>query len=97
MHVLCFYVVIVILYVLLCCHVRRNKDTHKSQGSVAKHLSWDGLLHCKFIIQFAGERNFLNRRTFGKVAGKMVVCVIHPIRLTLLSSKMQNSPDKQNN
>ena len=28
MHVLCFYVVIVILYVLLCCHVRRNKDTH---------------------------------------------------------------------
>jgi len=28
-HVLCFYVVIVILYVLLCCHVRRNKDTHK--------------------------------------------------------------------
>jgi len=69
----------------------------KSQGSVAKHLSWDGLLHCKFIIQFAGERNFFNRRTFGKVAGKMVVCVIHPIRITLLSSKMQNSPDKQNN
>ena len=28
LYVLCFYVVIVILYVLLCCHVRRNKDTH---------------------------------------------------------------------
>jgi len=27
----------------------------KSQGTVAKHLSWDGLLHCRFIIQFAGE------------------------------------------
>ena len=27
----------------------------KSQGTVAKHLSWDGLLHYKFIIQFAGE------------------------------------------
>jgi len=28
----------------------------KSQGTVAKHSSWDGLLHYKFIIQFAGER-----------------------------------------
>jgi len=24
----------------------------KSQGGIAKHLSWDGLLHYKFIIQF---------------------------------------------
>jgi len=30
----------------------------KSQGSIAKHLSCDGLLHDKFIIQFAGEKNF---------------------------------------
>jgi len=30
----------------------------KSQGSIVKHVSWDGLLHYKFIIQFAGERNF---------------------------------------
>jgi len=29
----------------------------KSQGSIAKHLSWDGLLHYKCIIQFAGEKN----------------------------------------
>ena len=28
----------------------------KSQDSTAKHLSFDGLLHCKFITQFAGER-----------------------------------------
>jgi len=28
----------------------------KSQGSIAKHLSYDKLLHYKFIIQFAGER-----------------------------------------
>jgi len=27
-------------------------------NSVAKHLSWDGLLHYKFIIQFAGEITF---------------------------------------
>jgi len=30
----------------------------KSQGSIAKHLSCDGLLHDKFIIQFAGEKFF---------------------------------------
>jgi len=30
----------------------------KSQGSTVKHLSCDGLLHYKFIIQFAGERIF---------------------------------------
>ena len=28
----------------------------KSQDSTAKYLSFDGLLHCKFITQFAGER-----------------------------------------
>ena len=30
----------------------------KSQGSTAKHLRCDGLLHYKFIIQFADERIF---------------------------------------
>jgi len=30
----------------------------KSQGSTIKHLSCDGLLHYKFIIQFAGEEIF---------------------------------------
>jgi len=27
----------------------------KSQDSTAKHLSYDELIHYKFIIQFAGE------------------------------------------
>ena len=30
----------------------------ESQGSIAKHLSWDGLLYYKFITQFATERIF---------------------------------------
>jgi len=30
----------------------------KSQDSTVKHLSCDGLLHYKFIIQFVGERIF---------------------------------------
>jgi len=57
----------------------------KSQGSIAKNLSWDGLLHYKLIIQFACERMFLNRRTFGEVTGKMVayvVCLLVYYRLT---------------
>jgi len=66
----------------------------KSQGSIAKHLSRGNLVPYKFIIQFPGERFFLNRRTFGEVTGKMVDCVIRPIRLTLLSSKTRKLPDK---
>ena len=30
----------------------------KSRDSTAMRLSCDGLLHCKFITQFAGERSF---------------------------------------
>jgi len=30
----------------------------KWQGSIAKHLRSDELLHCSFIIQYAGERMF---------------------------------------
>ena len=30
----------------------------KSQGSIAKHLSYDRLLYYKYITQFAGERIF---------------------------------------
>jgi len=56
----------------------------KSQGSIAKHLSWDGLLCYKFITKFANNRLFLNWRTFGQVTGKMVDCVISPIRLTFV-------------
>ena len=41
----------------------------KSQGCTAKHLSCDGLLHYKFIIQVAS-----NWWTFGEVTGKMVDC-----------------------
>jgi len=66
----------------------------KSQGSIAKHICWDTLLHYKFITQFASERIFQKiGEHFGEVTDKMVDCVIRPIRLTLLSSKMQNLPD----
>jgi len=46
----------------------------KSQGTVAKHLSWDGLLHYKFIIQFAGERIFEIGEHFAKLQAKWLMC-----------------------
>ena len=65
----------------------------ESQGSIAKNLRCDELLYYTFIIYFAGERIF----KIGEVMGKIIDCVIYPIRHALLSSKMQISPDKLNN
>jgi len=56
----------------------------KSQGTVAKHLSWDGLLYYKFIIQFADERIFKIGEHLAKLQAKWLI-VIHPIHCTLLS------------
>ena len=42
-------------------------------------------------------KEFLRLVNIGKVTGKIVDCVIYPIRLALLSSKMLISPDKLNN
>ena len=53
----------------------------KSQDSIAKHLSYDGLLHYKFVNHCAGKRIFKIPWTFGEVTGKMVDRVIRPIRL----------------
>ena len=59
----------------------------ESQGSIAKNLRCDELLYYIFVIHSA----------IGKVTGKIVDSVMYPIRLALLSSKMQISPDKLNN
>jgi len=45
----------------------------KSQGTVAKHLSWDGLLHYKFIIQFAGEIIFEIGEHLAKFQAKWLI------------------------
>ena len=57
------------------------------------HSSCDMSLHCKFITQLATERIVKIGEHLAKLQA-MVDCVICPIRLRLLSSKMQNSPDK---
>ena len=53
--------------------------------SVAKRLIWDGLLHYKFVVQFAGERTFKIGEHSAKLQAKWA---------PILSSKMQNSTDK---
>jgi len=45
----------------------------KSQVCTAKHLSFDGLLLCKFIIQFAGERNFKISEHLAKSQAKWLI------------------------
>ena len=46
---------------------------NKSEGSKAKHLSCDGLLHHKFIIQFAGERIFKISEHLAKFQAKLLI------------------------
>ena len=52
----------------------------KSQGSTAKHLSYDGLLHYKYIISFAGKR-IVKIGEFSKVAGKCLIVSYAPLAL----------------
>ena len=42
----------------------------KSQDSTAKHLSYDGLLHYKFVSDCAGERIFKIREHLAKLWAK---------------------------
>ena len=53
----------------------------KSQDSTAKHLSYDGLLHYKYVSNYAGERIFKICEHLATLQGKMVERVIRPIRL----------------
>ena len=68
----------------------------ESQGSIAKNLRCDELLCYTFIIHSAGEIIFYLGEHLAKLRA-FIDCVIHPIRLALLSSKMQISLDKLNN
>ena len=68
----------------------------KSQGSIAKNLRCDELLYYTFIIHSNGQRIFKIGEHLAKLRAKSLT-VIYPVRLALLSSKMQIFPDKLNN
>jgi len=69
---------------------------NESQGSIATNLRCDELLYYTFIIHSTGERIFEIGKHLAKLPAKWLT-VIRPIRLPLLSSKLQISPDKLNN
>jgi len=69
----------------------------ESQGSIAKNLRCDELLYYTFIIHSAGERIFKIGEHLAKLRTKSLTISYNPLRLALLSSKMQISPDKLNN
>jgi len=69
----------------------------KSQDSTTKHLSCDGLLHYKFITQFARGGIFKIGEHLAKLQAKWLIVSYATFALRLLSLKMQNSLDKLNN
>ena len=68
----------------------------ESHGSIAKNLRCDELLYCAFITHSAGERIFKIGEHLVKLRAKSLT-VSYPVRLALLSSKMQILSDKLNN
>ena len=62
----------------------------KSQDSTAKHLSYDGLLHYKFVSNYAGERIFKIREHLAKLQANMLDQVIRSIcfRLVLKDAEL---------
>ena len=54
-------------------------DNNKSQGSVATYLRCDGLLHCRIIVLFAGERIFKTDTLLAKLQAKRFDCFTCPV------------------
>jgi len=55
----------------------------KSQGFIAKHLSWDRLLYYKSITQFAGERLFKIGEHLAKLPAKWLIAPYSPYTFIL--------------
>jgi len=53
----------------------------KSQGSIAKHLSYDGLLHYIYITECAGERIFEIGKHLAKLQAKWLIVSYIPFAL----------------
>jgi len=64
----------------------RTVINDKSHGSAAKHLSWDGLLRYKFIIQIAGKRNSKIGEHMAKLQAKWLIASYAPFALHLPKS-----------
>jgi len=74
----------------------------ESQASITKNLRCDELgayftTHLSFTLLVKGFLRLVNIWRSYELTGTIIDYVIYPIRLALLSSKMQISPDKLNN
>jgi len=59
----------------------------KSRDSTAKQLSYDKLLHCKFINQFAGERIFKVGEHLVKLQAKRLIVLYASFTLDFCPQK----------
>ena len=55
---------------------------------IAKHLYWDGLLHCKFITQFAGERILKVNEHLAKLQAKWLIESYLPYTFVLKDAEL---------
>jgi len=55
----------------------------KSQDITAKHISYDGLLHYKFVVHCAGERIFKIGEHLAKLQAKWLIVSYAPFALDL--------------
>ena len=61
----------------------------KSQGTIAKHFSWDGLVRYKLITQFAGERIFNVGKHLSKLLAKWLIVSYAPFALHFCSQRFR--------
>jgi len=63
----------------------------KSQGNIAKHLSCDGLLHCIYIFESAGERIFKIGEHLAKLQAEWLIVSYTPFALDVCTQRRQIS------
>jgi len=64
--------------------------TDKSQGSIAKHLSCDGLLHYIYILESAGERIFKIGKHLANLQAKWLIVSYTPLALDVCPQRCRS-------
>jgi len=62
----------------------------KSKGSIAKHLSYDGLLHYICIFESAGERIFKIPKRLAKLQAKWLIVSYTPFALDVCPQRCRS-------
>jgi len=62
----------------------------KSQRSIAEHLSYDGLLYYKYIVQFAGDRIFKIGEHLAKLQAEWLIVSYTPFALVVCPQRCRS-------